>query len=58
MFSPDQVRHVATGKDGRLPGKTLGPCTLGAQQPFRLTRTRIGVELSTIGYRKVIGCGL
>jgi hypothetical protein len=38
---PDQSRHVATGRDGRLPGKVLGPYTIVAQQPFRLTGTRV-----------------
>jgi hypothetical protein len=51
------LRHVATGRDRRLPGKALDPCTISAQQPFRLTVTRIGVKLST-RMRKVIGCGL
>jgi hypothetical protein len=36
MCSPDQLRHVATGWDGRLPGKALDLYTIGAQQLFRL----------------------
>jgi hypothetical protein len=57
MLSPDQLKHVATGRDGELLGKALGPYTIGAQQSFRLTRIRIGVEWGTrIG--KVIGYGL
>jgi hypothetical protein len=47
MLSPDQLRHVAAGRDGRLPDKALGPYTTGAQQPFRLTGTRVGLELGT-----------
>jgi hypothetical protein len=34
MLSPDQLRHVATGRDGILPGKALDPYTIGAQQPL------------------------
>jgi hypothetical protein len=26
--------HVATDRDGRLPGKALGQHTIGAQQPL------------------------
>jgi hypothetical protein len=29
IFSPDQLRHVATGKDGMLPGKVLGQYNIG-----------------------------
>jgi hypothetical protein len=29
MLSPDQLRHVGTGRDGRVPGKTLGLYTIG-----------------------------
>jgi hypothetical protein len=47
MLSPDQLRHGATGKDGWLPGKAIGPYTKGSQQPFRLTGTKIGVDLGT-----------
>jgi hypothetical protein len=38
------LRLVATGRDGMLPGKALGPYIIGAQQPFWLIETRIGVE--------------
>jgi hypothetical protein len=44
MLSPDKVKHVDTGRDGRLPGQALGLCTIDAQQSFRLTGTMIGVE--------------
>jgi hypothetical protein len=47
MLLPDQLNQLATGRDGTLPGKAVGPCTIGAQQPFRLTGTMIGIELST-----------
>jgi hypothetical protein len=71
MLSPDQMttNHVATDRDERLPGKVPSLYTIGAQQPFSLTGTRIGVELVTriidkigkgkIGkIRNVIDCGL
>jgi hypothetical protein len=47
MLSPYQLRHVAISKNGRLSGKTLSPYARGAEQPFRFTRIRIGVELGT-----------
>jgi hypothetical protein len=47
MLSPDQSRHVATSRNERLPGKAVGPYTIGAQQPFILTVTRTGIELGT-----------
>jgi hypothetical protein len=67
MFSPDQLRHVVTGRDGRLTGKVLGPYIRCAQKHFRLTGMvtqmewdrlvgRIDAKLGTkVRCRKVIG---
>jgi hypothetical protein len=46
MLLHNQLRHVAAGRDERLQGKVLGH-TPQMQQTFRLTGTRIGVELGT-----------
>jgi hypothetical protein len=45
MLSPDQLRQVATGRDRRLPGKALGPYTIGAQQSLGIDRIKDRVEL-------------
>jgi hypothetical protein len=47
IILPGQLMHVATDRNRSLPGKALVPYTIGAQHHFKLTGTKIGVELGT-----------